>query len=114
MLIGQPLNNGLAAPGGEAARIVALNQRERTSRAEIAGTIVIERAYDVLSLLVLLFVLLPWLPHVSWLRAAAILGVVLSALLVAAFLVIAVWGERPLRFVLRPLARLLPFVSDER
>lgn len=113
MLIGQLFNNVLPARAGEAARIVTLNQSSGTSRAETAGTVLIERAYDVLSLLLLLFVLTPWLPHVTWLRAAAILAIALSAGLVAAFAVVAVWKERPLLAVLRPLGRL-PFVPEQR
>jgi uncharacterized protein (TIRG00374 family) len=113
MLIGQLFNNVLPARAGEAARVVALSQSARVSRAETAGTVVIERAYDVLSLLVLLFILLPWLPHVSWLRGAAIFAIALFAGLAAAFVVVAVWRERPVRFLLRPLARL-PFVAHEQ
>jgi uncharacterized membrane protein YbhN (UPF0104 family) len=113
MLIGQFFNNVLPARAGEAARIVTLNQSCGTSRAETAGTVLIERAYDVLSLLLLLFVLSPWLPHVSWLRAAAILAIALSAGLVGAFAVVAIWKERPLLALLRPLGRL-PFVPERR
>jgi uncharacterized protein (TIRG00374 family) len=113
MLIGQLFNNILPARAGEAARIVALNRSAGTSRAETAGTVVIERAYDVLALLLLLFALLPWLPHVSWLRAAGTLGFAVCAALVVAFAVVARWQDRPLRLLLRPLARL-PFVSRER
>ena len=113
MLIGQFVNNVLPARAGEAARVVALNQSSGNSRAEVVGTIVVERAYDVFSVLVLLFVLVPWLPHVSWLRAAAILAIVLSAGLFAATVVLFRYGERPIRFLLRPLARL-PFLSLDR
>jgi len=58
MLIGQFFNNVLPARAGEAARIVYLNQQTRTSRAETVGTVVSERAYDVLSVLLILFVTL--------------------------------------------------------
>jgi glycosyltransferase 2 family protein len=113
MLIGQLFNNVLPARAGEPARIVVLNQSAGTSRAETAGTVLIERAYDVLSLLLLLFVLTPWLPHVTWLRAAAVLAIALSVGLVAAFAVVAVWKERPLLALLGPLERL-PFVPERR
>jgi len=113
MLIGQFVNNVLPARAGEAARVVALNQSSGSSRAEVAGTVVVERAYDVFSVLVLLFVLVPWLPHVSWLRAAAILAIALSAGLLIAALALFRYGERPIRFVLRPLSRL-PFLSLDR
>jgi uncharacterized protein (TIRG00374 family) len=113
MLLGQFFNNVLPARAGEAARIIYLNQTAGTSRAESTGTVVLERIYDVLSVLILLFVLVPWLPHVSWIRGAAILAVVLTVVLVAIFVIVALYQERPIRAALRPLARL-PFLSVER
>ncbi len=112
-ILGQFFNNVLPARAGEAARVIALNRSARASRAEIVATVVVERVYDVLALLVILFVLLPWLPHVTWVHAAAILAIVLVAGTAAAVLVLARFGERPFRFLLRPLARL-PFLSLER
>ncbi len=113
MLIGQFFNNVLPARAGEAARIVYLNQQTRTSRAETVGTVVSERAYDVLSVLPILFVTLPWLPHVSWLRAAAILASALFAGMVVACVVLTVYHARPARWLARRLA-WLPFVDVER
>src|SRR5439155_11617866 len=76
LLVGYFFNNVLPARAGEAARVVALNRSTRTPRAEVVATVALDRAYDVASLLVLLFVGLPWFPHVSWLRAAAVLAIV--------------------------------------
>ncbi len=112
-ILGQFFNQILPVRAGEVARVIALNQSARTSRVEATATVVVERAYDVLALLVILFVAVPWLPRVTWIRAAAILAIVLVAVLVAAVLVLARFGERPVRFLLRPFARL-PFVSVER
>lgn len=112
-ILGQLFNNVLPARAGEAARVIALNQSTRTSRAEIAATVVVERVFDVLALLVVLFVLLPWFPHVTWLRAAAILAIVLVVGTAATVVGLARFGERPFRRLLRPLARL-PFLSLER
>lgn len=112
-LIGQFFNNVLPARAGELARVVALNLRAGTSRAETLSTVVVERAFDVLALLVLLFVGLPWFPDVTWLRAAAWLAVGLALALALTAVVLALYGERPLRFLLRPLARL-PFLSAQR
>ncbi len=106
MLVGILFNNILPARAGEAARIVVLNQQRRTSRAEAVGTVVLERALDVLCLLLLLFAIVPWLPPVSWLRPALVLAVVLAACLAVGAVVLARWGDRPLRAALRPLARL--------
>jgi uncharacterized protein (TIRG00374 family) len=113
MLLGQFFNNILPGRAGEAARIVAINQSCGTSRVEAAGTVVSERVWDVLSLLALLFVAVPWLPNVTWLRTAAILLIVVVAGTVITLSVLAKWSERSLLFVLRPLT-LLPFVSSQR
>jgi uncharacterized protein (TIRG00374 family) len=112
-ILGQFFNNILPARAGEAARVIALNQSSNASRAEAVATVAAERLYDVLGLLVLLFVTLPWLPRVTWVRAAAILAIVLVAAAVLIAVVLAAFGERLLRFLLRPLARF-PFVSVER
>ena len=112
LFVGYLANNLLPARAGEAARVVALNKLARTSVAEATATILIERAYDVLSLLLLLFVMLPWLPHIGWLQTAAVLALVVLLVLALVALVFIRYGERPLRFAFRPLARL-PFVPKE-
>ncbi len=111
-LIGYFFNNVLPARAGEAARVVVLKQQAGTSRAETLSTVVLERAYDVLSLLILLFLTLPWLPAVSWLRAAIVLALVLGLALGGVITALALWGDRPLRFVLRPLTRLRFFGGE--
>jgi uncharacterized protein (TIRG00374 family) len=113
LLIGYFFNSVLPARAGEAARVLAIRQRAGTSAAEAAGTIVTERAYDVLVLFLLLFVAVPWLPHVTWLHAAVVFAVSLAAVLAVAVAVLAVFGPRSVHFVLRPLQRL-PFLSRER
>jgi uncharacterized protein (TIRG00374 family) len=112
MLLGQCFNNILPVRAGEAVRIMSLHKRAATSRAETTATVVLERAFDVLSLLVLLFCVLPWLPHVSWIRAAAGLAIGLTLVLLLLVGVLARHGERPFLVVLQPL-RVFPFVSDE-
>ena len=73
-LIGYLFNNIMPARAGEAARVVALTQRTATPAAEIVGTALVERAYDVLSILVIFFCASPWLPHESWFTTAVILA----------------------------------------
>ena len=112
-LIGYLFNNIMPARAGEAARVVALTQRAGTPAAEIVGTVVVERAYDILSILVIFFCAAPWLPPVGWFGTAAVFAGVMAGLLGLAIWVLAVHGDRPLRFVMRPLARL-PRLSAER
>ena len=113
LLVGYFFNNVLPLRAGEAARIVALNRYAGTSRVESVATSVLERVYDVLALLLLLFVLQPWLPDVGWLEAAAVFGAVVALGAGAAILVLARFGARPVHFVLRPLHRL-PRLGAER
>jgi glycosyltransferase 2 family protein len=106
LLVGTFFNNVLPARAGEAAQVVALRRSSRTSVSETAATVLLGRVWDVLSVLVLLFVLAPWLPPVSWLRAAVDLAIGL----VFCLALVAVTGQRLLQMLLRPLARL-PFLT---
>ncbi len=113
LLVGYLFNNILPLRPGEVVRVVWLRRRTATSAAESGATIVVERAYDILALLLLLFLAAPLLPEVSWLEAAAALAAAFSLVLTAAIVVVVVWGERPVLASARLLARLLP-VSRER
>jgi len=106
------VNSLLPFRAGEAARIVALGRRAGTSRVEALGTIGLERVLDVFCLLVLLLLVLPWLPAVSWIGVAAAVALVLAVVLGGAAVAFAVWGERPFQALERGLARL-PFVKLE-
>jgi glycosyltransferase 2 family protein len=112
-MIGYFYNNILPARAGEAARVIVLTRRSSVPVVETVGTIVVERLYDVIAILAIFFVAQPWLPHVSWFKAAAIAAIVLALAIVAVVTVLVIYGERPLRFVLRPLGRL-PLFSEDR
>lgn len=113
VLIGYFFNTTLPARAGEAARVLALNQRAGTPRFEALGTVAAERALDVLALLVLFFVTVPVLPPAEWLREALVLGALLFGILTLFVVAFAVYGHRPARLILRPLAAL-PGMSRER
>lgn len=112
-MIGYFYNNILPARAGEVARVAVLSRRSRAQPVEIAGTVVLERVYDVVGVLAIFFVALPWLPPVGWLQAATIAAGVLAVAIVAAALVLALTGERALRLLVAPLRRLAR-LSDER
>lgn len=111
LLVGYLFNNILPVRAGEAIRVVALYRYAGTSRAESAATVVAERLYDVLTLLVLFFATLPWLPHVArikitlWLAICVVLAIVVTAV------VLIKWEHRPIEWVLRPVVRI-PFLSS--
>ncbi len=112
MMIGYLYNNLLPARAGEAARVMVLNQRSSSPAVEITGTVVLERLFDILGLLAIFFLAAPWLPHVGWFHAAAIVaGVLLAGVLICAG-VLAIFGERPLRILLWPLRRFSPLTEE--
>jgi uncharacterized protein (TIRG00374 family) len=113
MMVGYLYNNIMPARAGEAARVVVLTRRSSAPATEIVGTVVLERLYDVIAILVIFFAAESWLPHVSWFGAAAVVAIVLAILIVAAATVLSVYGDRPLRWLLRPLHRFSLF-SGER
>ncbi len=113
LLVGYLFNNILPVRAGEAARVVALHQLAGTSRVEALATAVSERVFDVLSLLLILLVSLPFLPEVTWLRGAAVLALLVGVLALALIVVLARWEERPARRLLRPLSRL-PGITPAR
>jgi uncharacterized protein (TIRG00374 family) len=106
LLIGYFFNNTLPARAGEAARVIALHKRAATPKAEAVGTVVVERLFDVLALLIVLFASYPWLPEISWLRAAAVFGAVVVTVLLALVVVIVRYDERAVHWLLSPLRRV--------
>jgi glycosyltransferase 2 family protein len=113
LLVGYVFNIILPLRPGEVARVLWLRRYANASGAEAGVTVIVERAYDILALLLLLFVAAPFLPGVTWLDAAAALAAVFAVTLAGAIVVVAVWGERPVLWAARLLGRLLP-ISPER
>ncbi|MEY2443258.1 MAG: glycosyltransferase 2 family protein [bacterium] len=106
LLVGYFFNNILPMRAGEAARVISLHGRTGTSRAETLGTVVAERVFDLLALLGILFVMYPWLPTLSWVRAAAILAIALVAALAALVFALVRWEDRAIHWLLSPLRRV--------
>jgi uncharacterized protein (TIRG00374 family) len=106
LIIGYFFNSILPARAGEAAGVIALHSRARTPRAEIVGTVVVERLFDVLALLLMLFACYPWLPEISWLRKAAIFAAVVVVVVVVLIAVIVKYDERAVHWLLTPLRKI--------
>jgi glycosyltransferase 2 family protein len=106
LFIGFFFNNILPARAGEAARIIALHSATGTPRAEAIGTAVVERVFDILALLILLFAAYPLLPEVSWLRTGALFGAGALVALAGLVYVLVRYDERAVRWLLSPLRRL--------
>lgn len=113
LLISYLFNTILPARAGEVVRVQVLGTRANVSRAEVLATVVLERLYDLFVLILLLAVAAPFLPPVGWLNAALALGALLGVSLVVGAVLVARFGRRGTRILLRPLA-LLPRVTEER
>ncbi len=113
-LIGNLFNSALPARMGEPVRIVALARESGLPYSEVAAVSVLERVMDLLVLLALLFLALPFVPEVSWLRSAIVLAAVLALAVLTTALVLYRYGDRPLRAVLRPLARRWSRLQEDR
>jgi uncharacterized protein (TIRG00374 family) len=111
-IVGLAVNSLLPLRAGEAARVIALNRRARTSPVESAATVALERILDVFCLLLLLLAALPWLPEVDWVGAAAAIALALALMLGGAALLFAIYGDRPFHALDR-LLRRLPFGHHE-
>jgi glycosyltransferase 2 family protein len=112
LLVGYLFNTILPARAGEVVRVQVLGRRARTSRAHVLATVVLERSYDVVVLVLLLACATPFLPPVGWRTAALALGGVLVAGLIAVA-VIARRYQSVATALLRLLARL-PFLGPDR
>jgi glycosyltransferase 2 family protein len=113
LLVGYLFNSILPGRAGEAIRVVFLRQRAGTPKFVALGTVIAERAIDVLTLLVLLFVAAPFVPDTDWLPRVLALGVVFFVVIIGVGTAFAFYGERPARLLLRPLG-VLPRMSRDR
>jgi uncharacterized protein (TIRG00374 family) len=111
LFAGYVANNLLPVRAGEAVRVVALHRLTRTPLTKTAMTVLVERAFDVVSLVALLLVVSPWLPRLSWLLPAGLLALGLLVILVLVGVILHRTQERALEKVIRPLRRFR-FVSD--
>jgi uncharacterized protein (TIRG00374 family) len=106
LLVGYFFNNILPMRAGEAARVISLHARVRTPRAETLGTVVAERVFDVLALLVILFAAYPWLPELTWVRTAAIFAFAVVLGVAGMVYVLVRYDDRAIHWLLSPLRRV--------
>ena len=111
-MIGYFYTSIMPARAGEAARVVVLTRRSFAPPVETVGTVVVERLYDVVAILMIFFVAEPWLPQVSWFGTAAIVAGGLALAIAATATVLVIYGDRPVRALLRPLRRFSPFTEE--
>lgn len=112
LFVGYLANAVLPLRAGDAVAVVALSRRAERTIVETTATSFVQRAQDVLSLVLLLFLMLPWLPPVSWLQAAGLIALALVVFLALLAVAVLRFGDRAVHVLLRPL-RSLPFVPAE-
>lgn len=95
-VIGYAANNLLPARVGEFLRAHVIGRLEKVSRAAAFASIIVERLFDGLSILLILTVILPWLqlPAQDWLVAASWLAL-LFYLAVLAFVLLLNYKSQP-------------------
>ena len=116
VVIGYMGNNVYPARAGELIRAYVLRRREGVSVSASLATVVIERVFDGLVMLMFVFIGLPFTPMPTWLQLMVVVASLLFFGALAVFIVLAIrvrWAEAvsgriidrlvPLRF--RPAAR---------
>ena len=110
MMIGFFANNVLPARAGEFLRAYVLGKKEGISKSFCFGTIVIERFFDMLTLLMFLLVVVLFLPLPLWVRTIGYLSSIIFVFALS-FLLLMVYGKmKAMAFA----EKLFFFLSQER
>jgi uncharacterized protein (TIRG00374 family) len=96
VVIGYMGNNVYPARAGEVIRAYVLRQREGVSMGASLATVVVERVFDGLVMLIFVFIALPFTPMPAWLQWMVIAASILFFGALAVFMVLAIrveWAE---------------------
>ncbi len=107
LLVGQMLNTLVPARAGDLARAYHLGERAQVSKATVLGSVVAEKAMDMVMLAVCALVTIPWLYLVPWVEESTLALAITAGLMLLAVVALAWFGERLLER-LYPLLRRLP------
>jgi len=108
--IGYLFNNVLPAKAGEVVRAFLVGRVAEGGIGQAASTLVVERLLDVLTVVVLLLVLLPFVSLPVWVSRAGVTFGVVSVAATIALVVLARYGERGLDWLWR-IVRRIPLVG---
>ena len=111
--VGLLFGNLLPSRAGEVPRIFALGARTGVSKVETGGTIVVERAFDLLTVAIAALLLWPVLPSDAWVQALVGICAVVVACLVVGSVVLWILRGRAAALSEAGLRRL-PFITDQR
>jgi uncharacterized protein (TIRG00374 family) len=107
LLVGQMLNTLVPARAGDLARAYHLGQQGQVSKATVLGSVVAEKAMDMVMLAVCALITIPWLYLVPWVEKSTLALAVTAVIALTAVVMIAWFGERLLE-KLYPLFRRWP------
>lgn len=88
------VNNVVPGRAGDLLRAEWLARGTQRSRASSVSSVVVDRGLDVVTLVVVLAVTYPFVPHVAWLRDFWLVGGALGILVSAAFVAAFVYARR--------------------
>jgi uncharacterized protein (TIRG00374 family) len=111
--IGYLISNVLPFRLGDPARAVAISLDGKVKVSTALSTVVVERVLDMLTVVLLLAVTVPFVDEADWTRRAGLLGGGVGLVVIAALVWLAIrpdWGRRALRWVLGRL----PSIHEDR
>ncbi|MHB1355156.1 MAG: lysylphosphatidylglycerol synthase transmembrane domain-containing protein [Anaerolineae bacterium] len=111
--IGYLFNNLLPAKVGELVRAYLVGRVVEGGFAKALSTLIVERLLDVLCVVILLVILIPFVTLPAWAARAGLIFGTVAILGVAVLVVLAHFGERGLSWVWRYIGRL-PLVGKPR
>jgi uncharacterized protein (TIRG00374 family) len=107
LLVGQMLNTLVPARAGDIARAYHLGEEGRVSKATVLGSVVAEKAMDMVMLALCALITVPWLYLVPWIEESTLALAITAAVAFLAVVAVAWFGERLLER-LYPLFQRLP------
>ncbi len=113
LMISYALNTILPARLGELARAYVIGETERLSKSLALSTIVVEKVLDILTLLLFLVLLLPFVTLPSWVQRPALTMAPIFLCLFALILALTYQRERTLSLV-SSFSKHIPRVGGER
>lgn len=111
--IGYLISNVLPFRLGDPARAVAIGLDGKVKISSALSTVVVERVLDMLTVVLLLTVTVPFVDEADWTRKAGLFGGVAGLAIMAALIWLAVRPERGRELLRRILGRL-PSVREDR
>jgi uncharacterized protein (TIRG00374 family) len=106
LLVGQMLNTLIPARAGDLARAYHLGEQGKVSKAAVLGSVVAEKAMDMVMLALCALVTVPWLYLVPWVEESTLVLAITALVALLAVIAIAWFGERLLEQLYPLLSRL--------